>query len=151
MDVCFGSTILAFRCHVTIYMVAGSIPDEVTGFLNLPNPFSHIMALGLTSPLTEMSTRNLPGVKGQPACKVDNLTAICELTRKCGSLNISQPHGPPRPATGIALLNLSANCEPIVYKMREPRHLTTLWAFTACYRDSFTLPFTQLMKQHVQI
>jgi hypothetical protein len=22
--------------------------------------------------------------------------------------------------------------------MREPRHLTTLWAFTACYRDSFT-------------
>jgi hypothetical protein len=26
--------------------------------------------------------------------------------------------------------------------MREPRRLTTLWAFTACYRDSFTfLPF----------
>jgi hypothetical protein len=26
--------------------------------------------------------------------------------------------------------------------MWEPRHLTTLWAFTACYRDSFTfLPF----------
>jgi hypothetical protein len=25
-----------------------------------------------------MSTRNLPGGKGQPACKADNLTAICE-------------------------------------------------------------------------
>jgi hypothetical protein len=24
--------------------------------------------------------------------------------------------------------------------MWEPRRLTTLWAFTACYRDSFTLP-----------
>jgi hypothetical protein len=36
------------------------------------------MALGWTQPLTEMSTRNLPGVKGRPARKADNLTAICE-------------------------------------------------------------------------
>jgi hypothetical protein len=36
------------------------------------------MALGSTQPLTEISTRNLPGGKGQPACKADNLTAICE-------------------------------------------------------------------------
>jgi hypothetical protein len=35
------------------------------------------MSLGLTQPLTEMSTRNLPGVKVRPACKADNLTAIC--------------------------------------------------------------------------
>jgi hypothetical protein len=28
-------------------------------------------------PLTEMSTKNLPGGKGG-ACKADNLTAICE-------------------------------------------------------------------------
>jgi hypothetical protein len=34
--------------------------------------------------------------------------------------------------------NLTAVCEPIVYKMWEPRRLTTLWAFTACYTDSFT-------------
>jgi hypothetical protein len=25
--------------------------------------------------------------------------------------------------------------------MREPRHLTTLWAFAACYRGSFTFTF----------
>jgi hypothetical protein len=36
------------------------------------------MALGSTQPLTEMSTRNLTGGKGQPACKADNFTAICE-------------------------------------------------------------------------
>jgi hypothetical protein len=36
------------------------------------------MALGLTQPLTEMSTRNLPGGKEQPACRADNLAAICE-------------------------------------------------------------------------
>jgi hypothetical protein len=36
------------------------------------------MALGLTQPLTEMSTRNLPGGKGRPARGADNLTAIYE-------------------------------------------------------------------------
>jgi hypothetical protein len=36
------------------------------------------MALGSTQPLTEMSTRNLPGGKGLPASKAGNLTAICE-------------------------------------------------------------------------
>jgi hypothetical protein len=38
------------------------------------------MALGSTQPLTEMSTRNLPGGKGRPAREADNLTAICEPT-----------------------------------------------------------------------
>jgi hypothetical protein len=36
------------------------------------------MALGSTQSLTEMSTRNVPGGKGWPAHKADNLTAICE-------------------------------------------------------------------------
>jgi hypothetical protein len=63
------------------------------------------MARGSTQPLTEMSTRNLPGGKGRLARGADNLTVICE---------------------------------PIVLKMWEPRLLTPLWAFTACYRDSFT-------------
>jgi hypothetical protein len=36
------------------------------------------MVLGSTQPLTEMSTRNLPGVKGLQACEADNLTAMYE-------------------------------------------------------------------------
>jgi hypothetical protein len=36
------------------------------------------MALGSTQPLTEMSTRNLPGDKGQPERNADNLTVISE-------------------------------------------------------------------------
>jgi hypothetical protein len=36
------------------------------------------MALGLTKPLTEMSTRNHPRGKRQPVRKADNLPAICE-------------------------------------------------------------------------
>jgi hypothetical protein len=52
------------------------------GFLNWPNPSSRTMALGPTQPLTEMSTRNLPGAGGggRPARGADNLTAICEPT-----------------------------------------------------------------------
>jgi hypothetical protein len=34
--------------------------------------------------------------------------------------------------------NLTAVCELIVQNTWEPQHLTTLWASTACYRDSFT-------------
>jgi hypothetical protein len=36
------------------------------------------MAQGSTQPLTEMSTRNIPGDEGRPPRKADNLTAICE-------------------------------------------------------------------------
>jgi hypothetical protein len=69
------------------------------------------MALGSTQPLTEMSTKNIPGGEGRPARKADNLTAICE---------------------------------PIIYKMWEPQHLTALWVSMARYRDTFTLPYLTL-------
>jgi hypothetical protein len=36
------------------------------------------MILESVQPLTEMSTRNLPGVKGRPGRRADILTAICE-------------------------------------------------------------------------
>jgi hypothetical protein len=51
-------------------------PDEVD-FFNLPNPSSRTKVMRLTQPLTEMSTRNLPGVKKRPAPRADNLAAIC--------------------------------------------------------------------------
>jgi hypothetical protein len=42
-------------------------------FFNIPNPSSCTLALGSTQPLTEMSTRNLPGVKGGRRVKLTNL------------------------------------------------------------------------------
>jgi hypothetical protein len=76
------------------------------------------VALGSTQPLTEMSTRNLPGGKGWPAREADSLTAICER---------------------------------IVYKMWESRRLTTLWAFTACYGDSFTFTYIVDLTQIISV
>jgi hypothetical protein len=55
-----------------------------------------------TQPLTEMSVRNLPGGKGRPARKAVNPTAVSRLSRRDGSLDVSQPCGPPRPIAGIA-------------------------------------------------
>jgi hypothetical protein len=48
------------------------VPDEVH-FFNLPNPSSRTMALGLTQPPTEMSTRKHSGGKKRPARRADNL------------------------------------------------------------------------------
>jgi hypothetical protein len=59
-----------------ILLIQNHFPD--VDFFNLPNPSSCTMALRSTQPLTEMSTRNLPGSKGRPARNADNLTAICE-------------------------------------------------------------------------
>jgi hypothetical protein len=47
-------------------------------FFHLPKPSSRTKAMGSTQPLTEMITMNLPGSKGRPALKADNVTAICE-------------------------------------------------------------------------
>jgi hypothetical protein len=50
-----------------------SRPDEIIDFFS-----SRSMALGLTEPLTEISTRKIPGGKGRRVRKADNITAICE-------------------------------------------------------------------------
>jgi hypothetical protein len=55
------------------------VPDEVVSFsIYLILSGVLCMALGSTQPLTEMSTRNIPGVKKRPAGRADNLAAIYE-------------------------------------------------------------------------
>jgi hypothetical protein len=63
------------------------------------------MTLESTKPLTEMSTRNLPGDKGRPGCKADNLTAVYKpIVYKMWKSQHLKPYGPPPPLTGTALL-----------------------------------------------
>ena len=44
---------------VTSHKVTGSIPDGVTGIFHWYYPSGRTMSLGLTQPLTEMSTRSI--------------------------------------------------------------------------------------------
>jgi hypothetical protein len=97
------------RHYATSRKVADSTPDDVTGFFNWSNTSSRSMALGLTQPLTEISTKKLPGCKGRPARKA-GVAAICELSRKFERLDVLQPYGTKWLLTGIALPFLLVVC-----------------------------------------
>jgi hypothetical protein len=59
------------------------------------------------------------------------------------------PGGEGRPARKAD--NLTAICEPIVYKMWEPQHLTVLWVSTARYRDTFTYLYLHIRQYNTAL
>jgi hypothetical protein len=76
-------------------------------------------------------------LKMHGACSFDKLgcttSCACNKQKWVPGIILGAKRRPVREAD-----NLTAICEQIVWKMWERRPLTNLWAFTACYRDSFT-------------
>jgi hypothetical protein len=109
------------------------VQDEVI-FFNLPNPSSHTMALGSIQPLTELSTRNLPGGKNRPARRADNLAAICVPTENVGASTSRDPkgfHGLYRDNFTVPYLMFHCSrgrkCASVFFSRRERRELFLVW------------------------
>jgi hypothetical protein len=88
----------------------GSIPDEIIGFFNWPNPFSCTMVPGSIQPLIKMSTWNLPGVKGCHRQVIPESTVY--KTRKPRRLTIIRVDMAP-PQTFL-IMNCQMNNKPIL-------------------------------------
>jgi len=84
--------------------VAASIPDGVIEIFHWHNPSGRTMALGLTQPLTEMSTRNISWVvKAEGAWDWQPYHLHDPIVLKSGSLNLLEPSGPVQACNRIAL------------------------------------------------
>jgi hypothetical protein len=122
----FNSCLKPCECHILIgelhyVSFPGSISVEVIGFFNWPSPPRRTMALRSTQPLTEMSTRNLPGGYrcGRRVRLTTSPPSVSLLSRNCGSLDVSQSYGPPRPLTGIASHFTVTYKIPLIFHLAE--------------------------------
>jgi hypothetical protein len=104
------------------------------------------MVLGSTQPLTEMCTRNLKketwGVRGGRRVGLTTLPpSVSRLSKKYGSLDLSQPYGPPRTVTGISLPLTYVNII-IMFLVSQPKryfNLCTEWPQNTPQMKTFLL------------
>jgi hypothetical protein len=83
------------------------------------------MVMGSTHHLTEMSTKNLRGVKrGRRVMPTSSPPCVKCFPRWCGSLDVSQPYGPLRSVTGI----LTVVCCTVLAKWTRLTEIVTyIW------------------------
>jgi hypothetical protein len=111
--------------------VAGSIPNGVFEIFYWHNPSGRTMALGLTQPLTENSSRNISW--GEGGVKADHPTTfICRLSWTPGASTSWNPQGLSRPAMGLLYFALSLvfyadDLAPPPTQSLENHPLSALW------------------------
>ena len=92
------------RHCATSRKVAGSIPDGVIGIFHWHNPSSRTMALRLTRPPTEISTRNIScRVKAADAQGLQPYHLHVPNVLKSGNFNLLEPSGPVQACNRIAV------------------------------------------------
>jgi hypothetical protein len=108
-------SLISLHC-ATSRKVAGSIPDGVNGIFNLHNPSGRTMILGLTRPLTEMSTRNISWrLKAAGAYGWQPYHLRVSIVLKYRSLNLLNPRGLSRPVMGLLFHFLSQFSASMLY------------------------------------
>jgi hypothetical protein len=111
---------------------AGSISDGVTGIFNWNNPAGRIVALGLTEPLTEMSTRNNSwGVKAAGAYGWQAYHIHVLIVLKYGSLNLLELYGPVQAYNGITFIRLFNI--PVISLPSSPIHICIYFQVVQSY------------------
>jgi hypothetical protein len=100
----WGTMLQAWRSQLRV-------PMRFFFFFNLNNPSSCTMALGSTQPLTEMSTRKIPGgINHGWHVSLTTLLPSVSWFSRCGSLDLSHPYGTSLPVTGIAFFLIWEIC-----------------------------------------
>ena len=99
------------RHCATSRQVKGLIHHGVIGIFHWYNPSGLTVALGLTHPLTEMSTRAVSWVYSRPVPRADKVTTFLRrLSWNLGASTFWNPQGLSRPVQGLLYLQFAVLC-----------------------------------------